>query len=83
MGLRNSGNENDDACKYSPSSTPAAITVGSIKQGDVKSSFSNHGACVDIHAPGSLIRAAWAESDKDVNTISGLARRASFCLLFP
>ena len=35
------------------------------------SSFSNHGSCVDIHAPGSSITAAWTTSDDATRTISG------------
>ena len=65
------GNSDDDACEYSPASTPNAITVGSTALGDGKSGFSNHGSCVDIHAPGSIIAAAWVGSDSDTRSISG------------
>ncbi|WP_196140293.1 S8 family serine peptidase [Aliikangiella sp. G2MR2-5] len=49
------GNDNSDACNYSPARTPSAITVGSTAQGDSRSSFSNYGNCVDLFAPGSDI----------------------------
>jgi len=65
------GNDNGNACGYSPASAPEAITVGSTTSDDAKSSFSNHGSCVDIHAPGSSIEAAWATSTTATNTISG------------
>ena len=65
------GNDNTDACNGSPASAADAITVGSTTRADVKSSFSNWGTCVDIHAPGTNIQAAWATSDTDTNTISG------------
>ena len=65
------GNSNDDACNYSPASTPNAITVGSTESTDTKSGFSNYGRCVDIHAPGSFIKAAWSTGDDSTNTISG------------
>ena len=65
------GNDDSDACSYSPASAPEALTVGSTTQNDVKSSFSNHGSCVDIHAPGSSITAAWSSSDSSIATISG------------
>jgi subtilisin family serine protease len=42
------GNENDNACNYSPAGAPLAITVGSTTSSDAKSSFSNYGECVDI-----------------------------------
>ena len=65
------GNSNDDACNYSPASAPLAITVGSTTRTDAKSSFSNHGACVDIQAPGSSITAATTLSDTSTGTKSG------------
>jgi subtilisin family serine protease len=65
------GNDNADACSYSPASAPEAVTVGSTTTQDAKSSFSNHGSCVDIHAPGSGITAAWSTSDSAITTISG------------
>jgi len=65
------GNENSDACSRSPASAAKAITVGSTTMADAKSSFSNHGPCVDIQAPGSSITAAWVGSDSGTRTISG------------
>lgn len=41
-----------DACKTSPASTPAAITVGATDSADTKSSWSNYGKCLDLFAPG-------------------------------
>lgn len=66
------GNSNGaNSCNYSPSSTPAAITVGSTTSTDAVSSFSNQGSCVDLFAPGSSILSAWWTSDTAANTISG------------
>lgn len=53
------GNDNVDACGASPASEQSVITVGSTDNTDHKSSFSNWGSCVDVHAPGSLIPSAW------------------------
>uniref|UniRef100_A0A6A7G9Q9 Peptidase S8 n=1 Tax=Hirondellea gigas TaxID=1518452 RepID=A0A6A7G9Q9_9CRUS len=50
------GNEEDDACKYSPSSANGVITAGASTIGDSPSSFSNYGRCVHIFAPGSHVR---------------------------
>jgi subtilisin family serine protease len=38
---------------------------------DVRSSFSNFGACVQVFAPGNDITSAWWTSDTATNTISG------------
>jgi subtilisin family serine protease len=65
------GNSNADACTTSPARAPSAITVGSTTSGDVRSSFSNWGTCVDIFAPGSSITSSWNTSDTATNTISG------------
>jgi subtilisin family serine protease len=74
------GNDNANACNYSPARASQVITVGSTEQGpvsggaaggDVRSYFSNYGTCVDIFAPGSLITAAWIGSPSATATISG------------
>ncbi|HEU4882146.1 MAG TPA: S8 family serine peptidase [Longimicrobium sp.] len=65
------GNSSYDACSYSPSSTPAAVTVGSTANTDARSYFSNYGTCVDLFAPGSDITSAWNTSNTATNTISG------------
>ncbi len=65
------GNSNANACNFSPSRVPNAITVGSTTTSDARSSFSNFGTCVDIFAPGSGITSAWSTSDTATNTISG------------
>ena len=72
------GNDNRDACSYSPASAKDCVTVGSTaleSQGntpiDGRSSFSNYGTCVDIFAPGSAIIAAYATSDTAYATLSG------------
>lgn len=65
------GNSNLDASTASPARVQQAITVGSTTSTDAKSSFSNFGSLVDIHAPGSLITSAWFTSSTALNTISG------------
>ena len=65
------GNDNADACNSSPASEPKALTVGSTTSSDAKSSFSNHGDCVDIQAPGSSIKSDWVGSTTATATISG------------
>lgn len=65
------GNSNADACNYSPSSEPTAITVGATTNTDARASYSNYGACLDVFAPGSSITSAWNTSSTASNTISG------------
>jgi subtilisin family serine protease len=65
------GNDNANACNYSPARVTNAITVGSTSSNDYRSSFSNFGSCVNIFAPGSSIRSAWYTSTTATNTISG------------
>lgn len=65
------GNSDADACSGSPNRVGPAVTVGSTTQEDQRSSFSNHGECLDLFAPGSDITAAWYQEDDEVNTISG------------
>lgn len=66
------GNDNLDACNYSPASASAAYTTASSTSSDYKSSFSNYGSCVDSYAPGSSIKSAWIGSGTtETNTISG------------
>jgi len=65
------GNNNQNACNYSPASAASAITVGSTTKTDARSSFSNFGSCLDLFGPGSDITSAWHTSDTATNTISG------------
>lgn len=65
------GNNNRDACKFSPARVPAALTVGATTNTDARASYSNYGKCLDIFAPGSSITSAWIGSNTATNTISG------------
>ncbi|MGY1652767.1 S8 family peptidase [Geodermatophilus sp. SYSU D01119] len=60
-----------DACASSPARVPAALTVGATDRTDTAASFSNHGACVDLLAPGVGITSAWHTSTSATSTISG------------
>ncbi len=65
------GNSNDNSCNYSPARVPEAITVGATTSSDGIASYSNHGSCNDLFAPGTQILSAWDTSDTATNTISG------------
>lgn len=53
------GNSRQDACNTSPASAASAITVAASAIDDSRASFSNHGSCVDIFAPGVDITSTW------------------------
>merc|ERR1719225_645544 len=65
------GNENGDACSFSPAFVLSAITVGSTDSQDRRSDFSNYGRCTNIWAPGSSILSAGHTSDTATATKSG------------
>lgn len=65
------GNDNRDACDYSPAASKGAITVGATTIEDERAWFSNWGKCVDIFAPGKDITSVWIGSKVATNTISG------------
>ncbi|GAA3930392.1 S8 family serine peptidase [Actinoplanes auranticolor] len=70
------GNENKNACGYSPAATPNAITVGATESTDARASFSNFGSCLDIFAPGARITSAGYTSDTGTQTMSGTSMAA-------
>ncbi|KAJ5461408.1 Subtilisin-like serine protease [Penicillium daleae] len=65
------GNDNADACNYSPAAAEKAVTVGASTLADERAYFSNFGKCTDIFAPGLNILSTWIGSKYAVNTISG------------
>ena len=65
------GNDNRDACNFSPARAPGALTVGATTSTDARASYSNFGKCLDLFAPGSGITSAWHTSTMALNTISG------------
>ncbi|MEU1281520.1 S8 family peptidase [Streptomyces sp. NPDC005805] len=65
------GNSNANASSFSPARVTEAITVGATTSTDARASYSNHGAVLDLFAPGSSITAGWHTSDTATTTISG------------
>jgi subtilisin family serine protease len=65
------GNNNQDACNYSPARTPEAITVGATNSLDQRLYNSNFGSCVDIFAPGGSITSTWISSETAIASGSG------------
>jgi len=73
------GNNNQNACLYSPASATEVISVGATELGsdandnplDVRSYFSNFGTCTHVFAPGTAILGAWIGNPHASRTISG------------
>lgn len=65
------GNDNKDACGFSPAGAEKPITVGASTLQDGRAYFSNWGTCVDVFAPGLNILSTWTGSPIATNTISG------------
>lgn len=65
------GNSSSDACNDSPASTPEAITVAASDKNDVSATFTSHGRCVDVYAPGVSITSAGISGDSSTATMSG------------
>ncbi|KAI1333188.1 serine protease [Xylariaceae sp. FL0255] len=65
------GNNNVDACTFSPASAPDAITVAAIDDEDNRASFSNFGRCVALFAPGCNIVSSWNLNSESYEVLSG------------
>lgn len=66
-----SGNDNRDACSYSPAAAENAVTVGASTLGDERAYFSNHGRCVDVFGPGLNILSTFKGNPTATATLSG------------
>jgi subtilisin family serine protease len=65
------GNEDEDACGSSPAREPSVLTVAATGRDDRRASFSNHGKCVDLFAPGVDIVSDWYTSPTATKELSG------------
>jgi serine protease len=65
------GNQDADACYFSPAWTPTSITVGATDQMNIRAEYSNWGSCVDIMAPGTSIWSASHHCDDCEQVMSG------------
>ncbi|KCZ79194.1 hypothetical protein H312_03419 [Anncaliia algerae PRA339] len=67
------GNDHDDACEYSPGSSPKVINVGASDMKNKAAFFSNFGICVDVFAPGVDIYSAWIKNTYRINSGTSMA----------
>jgi len=65
------GNDNRDACSYSPAAAENPITVGASTMSDERAYFSNYGKCVDVFGPGLNILSTYIGSTSATATLSG------------
>ncbi|KAJ3576498.1 hypothetical protein NP233_g389 [Leucocoprinus birnbaumii] len=65
------GNDNRDACDFSPAAAENAVTVGASTLADERAYFSNYGPCVDVFAPGLNILSTYKGSPRATATLSG------------
>jgi len=70
------GNNNKDACSYSPGSNTGAINVAASDENDARWAYSNYGKCVDIFAPGTSITSAWNTSTTMTKNLKGTSHAA-------
>ncbi|RCH64587.1 S8 family peptidase [Streptomyces sp. SDr-06] len=70
------GNDGQDASLHSPARVREAVTVGATTERDSRDSLSNHGAALDLFAPGESIASAWNGSDTSTITDSGTSMAA-------
>lgn len=70
------GNDGLDACSFSPARVSTAITVGATDSDDIITSFSNHGPCVNILAPGYQVLSAYKGSRTSNLKLSGTSQAA-------
>ncbi|MEU5398036.1 S8 family peptidase [Streptomyces sp. NPDC005963] len=68
------GNNNQNACNYSPASAAGALSIAASDSADNKASFSNHGQCVDLYGPGVNILST--RSGGGTTTMSGTSMAA-------
>mmetsp|Transcript_5453 Transcript_5453/g.16263 ORF Transcript_5453/g.16263 Transcript_5453/m.16263 type:complete len:842 (+) Transcript_5453:114-2639(+) len=67
----------EDSCGYSPGSLDEVITVSASTSRDTRASFSKHGACTDIYAPGVSINSAFHTGDYAARKLNGTSQAAS------
>ncbi|KAJ7286983.1 peptidase S8/S53 domain-containing protein [Mycena rebaudengoi] len=65
------GNDDRDACDYSPAAAEKVVTVGASTIGDERAYFSNHGKCVDLFGPGLGVLSTYMGGKDATETLSG------------
>ena len=71
------GNENLNACNYSPARAYQLMTVAAASSTDARASWSNFGACVDLYAPGVSVLSTWYGSYTGTRSATGTEMAAA------
>jgi len=71
------GNDEADACRFSPARAAGAVTVGATTSFDARAVFSNYGSCVDVFAPGIDIESTGNSRDKPMRSSAGTSSSAA------
>lgn len=73
------GNDDLNACAFSPASAPNAFTIAATQKNDSRAVFSNWGSCVDMFAPGDRINSTrLGGGSSSTNYMSGTSQAAPF-----
>lgn len=67
------GNNNANACDYSPASATKVFSTAASSKTDARASFSNYGKCVTGYAPGVGVRSAWKDGASAVLSGTSMA----------
>lgn len=78
MSVVAAGNDDNDACEFSPSRSSDVFAVGATTESDLRAEFSNYGECVRMFAPGVRIESASHVSDTATAFMSGTSMAAPF-----
>jgi subtilisin family serine protease len=62
-----------NACEFSPAGAASVAVVGATGSADARTPWSNHGRCVDLHAPGLNIRSTWPGGGSEFSSGTSMA----------
>lgn len=67
------GNDNKNACSFSPGSSKYGIKTGASDINDKTAIFTNYGGCVDLYAPGVDILSSWNDNKSKIASGTSMA----------
>jgi subtilisin family serine protease len=71
------GNDDADACNYSPARADSVLAVAASNTSDYRAAFSNYGPCVDLFAPGMYIESASIATISSISSSGGTSSSAA------